>query len=384
MFGQRDDEAVCKYARKCKRQKQLESQVAETTATNKTLQGKLDTAAELFPIIAKPLGLERTRKSDWTEYRAIVLQKLATDPPIKGAGLKAFRQTQDQAAATMQNAVASLQDNAVNVAFFGRPDTTGNAILPNFNIALRFNSLAWEWDETLQRMMAIKTNRSLGRENFKLAYQVMMQNGSMHSYEVDSSGNGGEVLNDPLFTRGFTIDKPDADHIFEGVSRGVPFDLTDVGPGGSWVQLDAQCNLFYFLLCLDRAEVNYSVVGYIIRLIQTSTVPMSILPNLEPCWLHGWSLVTLAPQVGHNIVTKSHSLACYTRNQRDAAGLRDHIFETCLRKLEVFALTKLQWGNLNNENLSKYILFAQPPQSGPSPLFGSRLWGASDVQCIPA
>ena len=231
LYGQRE-EALCAYARKCKRQKQLESQVAETTATNKTLQGKLDTAAELFPIIAKPLGLERTRKSDWTEYRAIVLQKLATDPLIKGAGLDAFILTQDQAAATMQKAVASLQDNAVNVAFFGRPDTTGNAILPNFNIALRFNSLAWEWDETLQRMMAIKKDRDVGpKPKFKLAYQVMMQNGSMHSYEVDSSGNGGEVLNDPLFTRGFTIDKPDADHIFEGVSRGVPFDLTDVGPG---------------------------------------------------------------------------------------------------------------------------------------------------------
>ena len=101
-------------------------------------------------------------------------------------------------------------------------DALGDYAPPN-----TVNVFTWQWDETSQRIKAIMRAPARGERvgTQQVAQQIMVQAGHCTQFMVGAAGCIAQSSN-RLLARPLVLVKQDADHMLEGLSRGMPVFLT--------------------------------------------------------------------------------------------------------------------------------------------------------------
>ena len=160
-------------ARRCKAAKRLQSQAIDARAAASSTSALIEVVRSEYHSVARSLSLTPLRPP-MDERRAVVLLRLACMPLIRGDA----RGTQHQARAVAF--VARAADVVQKRCFQA-------LIAPEVEPPIdrqRIFVLAWQWDETSQRLRALDKPRLRGeRRSFaQQAVQIMMQAGLMSSF----------------------------------------------------------------------------------------------------------------------------------------------------------------------------------------------------------
>ena len=179
---------------------------------------------------------------------------------------------------------------------------------------------AWSWDEADQKMQRFRHRRGgIGstRSTGAVSCQVLVQEGSLHAYAQQASG----VLRSNtirIFTRGHRLEHQTANSIFEGIRRGLPFDIKRFSDYANLVGGSDNLLAFWVTLGADRASANYVVSEIFFAFIMT--FPRS-LPLLTFCGAHGVALVRNKPHVGKELQTGLCSFTKWLRISRNIDAL---------------------------------------------------------------
>ena len=85
------------------------------------------------------------------------------------------------------------------------------------NRTSRVARLAWQWDETSQRVLGVQRNkyRRERASTGKSSHQIMMQGGHLRSWDVDED-ELVPVSSDPMLARALSLESQSCDHLCEG------------------------------------------------------------------------------------------------------------------------------------------------------------------------
>jgi hypothetical protein len=192
-------------------------------------------------------------------------------------------------------------------------------------------SVSWQWDETTQRCSQILqerfANERLSKE--KTAVQVMMQSGTVRSFECTS---GKCAADEAIFCRATFLPTTSANHLLQGFFGNYPLDLEDEELLG---RVSAQCVFLVLPFSHDRAASNYKMLKCLWNLLSRSSVPLNIAPHSEACTLHGFALVKNRPSFGRNLVKAGFSFTRLLRNWRDLDVWRRELMKIIKGRLVV-------------------------------------------------
>ena len=92
------------------------------------LQDAIETTVETFPIVSKCLGLPTTRRRDFSDNRAIALQRLSAQVAINGTSLNALCKAQAEADSIFHDVASSAQVDTFNNIVRGDGEPSANTI----------------------------------------------------------------------------------------------------------------------------------------------------------------------------------------------------------------------------------------------------------------
>lgn len=328
-------------ARATKKAKRYEAEIARQRGLVERERTASQAMAVACPMVARRLGVKPTRGA-LAEGRATVVLRLAFMPGIKGD--HPARNNQNRACAVVSSVLEAAFDAYAEAFFQGsqallgaRRGTgalaTADDMPPLAGDFSQVKVVSWEWDETSQRLQALRA-KALHRERTPLhgvAVQVMVQRGMLTLYEF--SGDEGRTVDlQPIFVKGLRLQSTRADDLLEAMLRSAPVDLSDTERLND---LAAKQEAMVFAWCCDRASSNLASLRWYFKQVGSPAVDVSILPFAELCASHGVALVKGRATVGKTLTQTVSSFTLLTKNSRFMDAMRDNIIALINRHLQV-------------------------------------------------
>ena len=243
-----------------------------------------------------------------------MLQVVALQPPIHSKGFQETHKLQKRAVSLVGRAASVAMRECANRILVEPPAGASDADGPDdLEFIDLVKSVSWQWDETTQRCSQILqerfANERLSKE--KTAVQVMMQSGTVRSFECTS---GKCAADEAIFCRATFLPTTSANRLLQGFFGNYPLDLEDEELLG---RVSAQCVFLALPFSHDRAASSYKMLECVWNLLSRSSVPLNIAPHSEACTLHGFALVKNRPSFGRNLVKAGFSFTRLLRNWRD-------------------------------------------------------------------
>ena len=334
---------------------------------NATKQAQLDEAiakvnevASEFPIVATQLGVCMKGRQPLGDDRARILTKLSFMPAIKGN--HSARNRQNRACAVVSR-VLTLECARYCDAIFGREDAPRLDLVPvdRAHQAFQIKLLAWEWDETCQRLQALRakslTGERVGRH--KVAVQVMVQRGTIALYEFGGDSCGQVVEEQPIFVKALRLQSTASDFLLEALLKCMPVDPSNAQEINAIA--DGSEALLLTWVC-DRASSNLISLRWMFEQLNSPGVDKTILPYADLCAAHGVALVKGRAVMGKSAVQTVSSFTCLTKNWRFMDALRDSIICLVGKFLKVKREPRPHDQKVRNERLI-HVLFGDVLQA---------------------
>ena len=216
--------------------------------------------------------------------------------------------------------------------------------------------IAWQWDETSQRIKAMLRKDRLPGERVshkKVATQIMMQAGLLSAFKV---GDRCCALasSEEWLCRGLKMAETNSDYLLEGMARAMPAFFDDVA---DVLRLCTGASLVIVSLCCDRASPNFRACAWLWKQMASPQLSHRIFPHIEPCALHGINLVKCRATGGKALITVMSSLGCLMRGWRFSDRLREEIHLQVGRRLRVVESPQPEDRSARAERLAQ-LLFA--------------------------
>lgn len=321
------------HARAAKKQKSLEQQVSTLKAVVAAEKAKLITVAAEYPLVAKTLGL--SRDPGVGEERAKHLCRLAFMPSLKGN--ISCRNKQNRACAVVSRVLQAELDRYSEV-FFGpvveelagdaAPACDAPAVRP-----LSVKLLGWEWDETSQRLQALRKGALRGERKplHQVSVQVMVQKGVLVRYEYDSSAFR-TVSSEPYFVKARQLELQTADYLLHAMLSSMPIDISNLVVLNT---IAANQEALVLAFACDRASANKSSLRWMFNIFESPSLDRSVLAVAEPCAAHGVALSKARAVEGKALVATASSFTCLSKNWRFMDALRDSIIDLVSKHLTI-------------------------------------------------
>lgn len=215
-----------------------------------------------------------------------------------------------------------------------------------------------EWDETSQRLQSVK--RQFGgksrRDLAQRSLQIIVQHGEIHTF-VGIPGEEDHIQ-EPVIIKSMILEAQTADHIWEAMKRGLPFDLYDIG----YMQQAASLwDAVVLVFACDRASANILLLAKTMH--QCSRLPQNILPMCELCNAHGCALAKSKSPMGTRTAGALVSFSKLLRNDRTHASLQTHISDMIGNRLRIVYRRRPARFDETAEQLLRY--FADNDEAGP-------------------
>ena len=283
---------------------------------------------ELSPCCTSCVG----GKPDYADptLRAVALSRVAFLPTIRGK--HSARKAQTIASSLVAKCVLSQQE-AWFARVFRPAAEAGASPRSSGLVPAEVKVFTWQWDETSQRVRSMLPNklRSERLSHAKVSVQIMMQSGLLSTFDV-GEGCCALVSSHEWLCRGLMLGKQTADFILEGMAGAMPFFFDEEQ---EVLRLCEGASPLIVSLCCDRAAANFRACAWLWRQMASPLLRRRVLPHIEPCALHGVSLVKCRATGGKALIAAMASLGCLMRQWRFSNGLRDEILFQVQRKLRV-------------------------------------------------
>ena len=350
---------AAEHARNAKALKLAKAKADKETSEREAAEAKLVAVAEQFPTVARVCGVG-VRRGPMTAARAATLQRLAFQPTARSHG--ATRLAQSRAAAVVADCAADLQAACVEQRWSARNQHQGEA--PGSSSGFRAEVLAWQWDETTQKLKMHTSTKALQNERLSQApvsKQIMMQNGLLTS--VLATAAAVSASSEPMLCKGLLLETQNRKTILEGLRRCIPFKFDDPA---FCSEVAGHCDAFILSFCCDRAATNMAVLRDVWTALQSAGMPSNLFPFVEFCAAHGVALVKGRPQVCKHLVAVSHTLSGCFRQWGFANAFREALIRIVGSKLTVkhearpagakaraLSIIETLFGNADSEHLHK-------------------------------
>ena len=146
----------------------------------------LSIVVSTFHSVATALGLT-AKSAPMDDRRSLVISKLAVAPALRGAAWRSAVSSQARAVGLLSLAIEKLQQSAMQRAVEPSTPVEDEPLDSEINRTSRVARLAWQWDETSQRVLGVQRNkyRRERASTGKSSHQIMMQGGHLRSWDVD-------------------------------------------------------------------------------------------------------------------------------------------------------------------------------------------------------
>jgi hypothetical protein len=322
---------LMQHVTSCRKLKRLEDKVEKAEGKTQLLQSKCEDVAATFPMVARAVGLPPAKRGPMTESRALVYERLALQPTLRGTS--SFRNKQVEAVSIVCDAAMEVQDECRDRIF--APDVAAPPP-PGLDVLLvppppKINVVCGQWDETSQKikMLLVKKHAKEMTSDRQAGAQVMMQ-----SYRMHTVVEGEITKSEPYYVRARILLRQTADFLAECLLQGMPWRIDNPNV---IIELDDGCDTLILSFAFDRASNNWLLTSWIWSVLDADGMPVNVLPHGEPCSLHGWSLVERAPRLEgvKEQQNKIHSFALWMRFWKNAVAMKDYASSNVETRFEV-------------------------------------------------
>ena len=267
-------------ARIGKTAKRLAAKAADADAKRRRSEETLSIVVSTCHSVATSLGLT-AKSAPMDDRRSLVISKLAVAPALRGAASTSAVSSQARAVGLLSLAVEKLQQSAMQRGVEPSTPVEEELLDSEINRTSRVARLAWQWDETSQRVIGVQRNkyRQERESTGKSSHQIMMQGGHLRSWDVYED-ELVPVSSDPMLARALSLESQSCDHLCEGLVRGMPinpFDSSDLA------EATKKCLFFVLFMCMDRASGNMLLLATICACLMNSSISKVVWLHAEPC-----------------------------------------------------------------------------------------------------
>ena len=323
-------------ARNAKDNLKLQRDLVAMRASRDNAEAQLQVVSIVFPGIKRALALPGVgAKSGMDAIQAKHFAVLAASPGIKGQHQQSFQKVQSRAASYVARAIEKVQVQFAHGVL--RCNTASDDHLPiedGLGVPPPSDSgnivcISWQWDETTQKCKSLLGTRVAGERvssaQGQTAIKVMMQNGTIHTYNHNRHGNGDIAIPcEPYVCRAMFLERANSEYLLEAVLRLYPVPIED---DEALSKIDASGQVVLLTFSHDRASANYPVLQWLFGRVLSPTAFPNILTHAEPCALHGFQLVRMRPIVGKQILGGCFSFTRFLRCWRSADAWRRELIK---------------------------------------------------------
>ena len=324
MFEQRSP-ALLKHARAAKKRKELERKLENAYKRQKQIEKKHAMMAAKNGTSAS--SLSSSSLSCLSKEELVMVQcAVASGPTARGSS--GAIQAQARAAADIASVALDLQAKVVRDWCSPRERRCVASTSLAASTVLVYSH---EWDETSQRVRSARKILS-GKVRAGAAQrssQIMVQHGALHVFEGTGPHNCHHVQQ-PVFVRSLTLMGSKANHILEGLLKGIPMNLEDT----DFMKHSAsRCEAFVMAFACDRAAANISLLHTLMP--KLTAIADNVLPVCEPCNAHGCALAKSRCVLGKKSAGALVSFTKLLRQGNVYEALRNKICERIRRGLQI-------------------------------------------------